>query len=150
MVDLTRDDDDTNSHMSDIHLQLNASAHLSSNMSELATKFQATPSKMFTVSNRYQTRSESILDSSHPSTQLLESGESLQAHCVHGCWWCFSSGDLLNQLVEEVEVTGVSSKCLRCPIVTTIRDSAHVLVKVPQVITQPFIAEPISSKSLSG
>ena len=52
---------------------------------------------------RASRESVSHKDSSHP--KLLKSRESLQAHCIHGCLWCFSSGDLLKELEEEVEVT---------------------------------------------
>ena len=41
IVDLTRDDDDTQSHVSDIPLQLPASAHFPSNGSALVTFSQA-------------------------------------------------------------------------------------------------------------
>ena len=41
MVDLTHDDDDTNSHMSNIPLELPASANMSSNSSALVTFSQA-------------------------------------------------------------------------------------------------------------
>ena len=56
--DLTHDDDDANSDMSDIPLQLPASANVWSNNSALVTFSQAgaTPCKMFTVSNRCQIR----------------------------------------------------------------------------------------------
>ena len=56
IVDLTHDDDDTNSHMSDIPLQLPASAHVPSKNSALVTFSQAgsDPVLNVAVSNRYQ------------------------------------------------------------------------------------------------
>ena len=64
VVDLTPDDDDTNSHTSDIPLQFLASAHFPSEQHlhrSRSHKLEATPCKMFTVSNRYQIRSVRIL-----------------------------------------------------------------------------------------
>ena len=62
-VDSTHDDDDTNSHMSAIPLQLPATANDSSNNSVLVTCSQAEGDlmRMFTVSNRHQIRRMQIL-----------------------------------------------------------------------------------------
>ena len=56
MVDLTHDGDDTDSHMSDIPLQLPASAYFPLNNSTFPRSHQqeATPRDMFTVFNRDQ------------------------------------------------------------------------------------------------
>ena len=58
MVDLTHDDDDTNSHMSDIPLQLLASANFPSNNSALVTFSQARSDPVQNVQSPTETKSD--------------------------------------------------------------------------------------------